>query len=250
MAEGWRLTEGKYVERELTHDEVWAIFNHAFSNLTKNTTSYKFVFFKALIDNLYNVDSTLSLTFDSIFRKFAEICWNIVLKYNLRQIVGKSSSALEKVLFQEREKWCGSSSFIVFENLPILAQDEIVGSIKKKCKRFVVGAFWEDTSECIYSFSLRDEWIQFNPQLYDFICLHKLTLEKLNYYEFAKFLERVNNPDVTKSLLTKIDSSTKRSNLAFFKRILSEEFSEKTGKSAGCRSYIQTVHGGYAFSVP
>lgn len=25
---------------------------------------------------------------------------------------------------------------------------------------------------------------------------------------------------------------------------------KKMGKSAGCRSYIQTVHGGYAFSVP
>ena len=57
-----------------------------FSNQSKNSSSYKFGFLKSILDNLYNVDSELVLTFDQLFGKFTEIYWNLILKYHIKII--------------------------------------------------------------------------------------------------------------------------------------------------------------------
>lgn len=47
--------------------------------------------------------------------------------------------------------------------------------------------------------------IQINPVMYEFtICKHKTVIEKLNYYEWAKFLERVNEESTATKLLDKL----------------------------------------------
>ena len=40
-------------------------------------------FSNAIIDNLYNVDANLKLSFDQLFNKFGEIYWNLILKYGI-----------------------------------------------------------------------------------------------------------------------------------------------------------------------
>ena len=52
-------------------------------------------------------------------------------------------------------------------------------------------------------------------------------IEKLNYYEWARFLERVNEEAVATKLLDKIDESAKRNNLSAYRQILYEEFESK-----------------------
>lgn len=74
----------------------------------------------------------------------------------------------------------------------------------------------------------KEEWIKINPVMYEFICKHKVVIEKLNYYEWARFLERVNEEAVAVKLLDKIDESAKRNNLAAYRQILYEEFESKT----------------------
>lgn len=76
----------------------------------------------------------------------------------------------------------------------------------------------EEKNECIYQFKTQD---------YEFICRHKMVIEKLNYYEWARFLEKVNEERVAVKLLDKIDGSAKRSNLAMYRQILYEEFENK-----------------------
>lgn len=102
---GHNLPNGKYYEGSLSEDEMGSAFSYLFSSKSVNNTSYKFGFFKAILDNLYNVDDKLELNFDQLFSKFAEIYWNLILKYGILQKnpgVMKRQSAIETVLFQAR----------------------------------------------------------------------------------------------------------------------------------------------------
>ena len=60
--------------------------------------------------------------------------------------------------------------------------------------------------------------------MYEFICKHKVAIEKLNYYEWARFLEKVNDESLATQLLDKIDKSAKRNNLKIYRQILFDEF--------------------------
>ena len=73
---GYELAEGRYENRTLSDDEMWSAFSNLFSSHSKNSSSYKFGFLKAIMDNLYNVDENLSLTFDQLFGTFTEVYWN------------------------------------------------------------------------------------------------------------------------------------------------------------------------------
>ena len=64
---------------------MWSAFSNLFSSHSKNSSSYKFGFLKAIMDNLYNVDQNLTLTFDQLFGTFTEVYWNLVLKHGIRQ---------------------------------------------------------------------------------------------------------------------------------------------------------------------
>ena len=85
MPAGFDLKEGYYATRSLSDDEMWSAFSYLFSSKSVNDTSYKFGFLKSILDNLYNTDDELKLTFDQLFSKFAEIYWNLVLKHHILQ---------------------------------------------------------------------------------------------------------------------------------------------------------------------
>ena len=53
--------------------------------------------------------------------------------------------------------------------------------------------------------------------MYEFLCKHKLAIEKMNYYEWARYMEKVNDDSVLDHLLTKIEISTQRSNLTNYR---------------------------------
>lgn len=227
---GFDLKEGRYEVGKATEDELWSAFSCVFSSKSKNDSSYKYGFLKSIIDNLYNVDEKLQLTFDQLFGKFGEIYWNLILKHGLRQKAVTNDSKetyLEQVLHSAVEK------YQIFEPIPYESLSpnimlDVSHQVKMKCKKYVVGALFEDTHRLFYSFSKKGEWIQINPVMYEFICKHKVVIEKLNYYEWARFLERVNEDTVAVKILDKIDASAKRSNLAMYRKILFEEFESKT----------------------
>lgn len=231
MAAGYLLKEGLYVDRPLSDDEMWSAFAYLFSSKSVNDTSYKFGFLKSILDNLYNTDDKLILTFDQLFSKFAEIYWNLVLKHHIRQKnPGKLNrqSELEKALIYGKEKY-GILEDIPFESLSNEMRIDISHRVKMKCKENVVGALYADLGGLFYSFSKSREWIQINPRMYEFVCKHKVAIEKLNYYEWAKFLEKVNADSAVDHLLSKIDESTlrTRSSLAYYRDILFQEFENR-----------------------
>lgn len=219
---GFDLKEGRYIEKYVSDDELWSAFTSLFSSQSTMVSSYKYGFLKSIIDNIYNTDENLKLTFDQVFSKFAEIYWNMILKYRLKQ-QAKKETYLEQILHSAVEKYHLPEG-ILFENLPTEMMKEIVHDVKQKCKTYVVGALFSDTKELFYSFSKKEEWIQINPLVYEFLCKHKVVIEKLNYYEWAIFLERINENDRVDHLLNKIDESAKRNNLNYYRDILFEEF--------------------------
>ena len=227
---GYDLAEGQYENRTLSDDEMWSAFSNLFSSRSKNSSSYKFGFLKAIMDNLYNVDENLTLTFDQLFGTFTEVYWNLVLKHGIRQqpISERSNGTyLEQTLKLATEKYAIAAE-ISFESISDEARIYVCKKIKSKCKINVVGALFGDTKGLFYSFSRKEEWLQINPQMYQFICKHKLAIEKLNYYEWAKYLEKINDDSVMDHLLTKIDKSSERENLSVYRRILFEEFENES----------------------
>lgn len=72
MSAGASLREGTYRLGHLSDDEMWSAFAYLFSSKSKQSASYKYGFLKSILDNLYNTDDHLVLTFDQLFSKFAE----------------------------------------------------------------------------------------------------------------------------------------------------------------------------------
>lgn len=223
---GFDLKEGRYINRILDEDEMWAVFTYVFSSKSRNDSTYKYGFLKSILDNIYNVDKDLTLTFDQLFSKFGEIYWNLILKHGLRQkAVTKDNrnTYLEQTLHSIVEKYSIIEP-IPYESLTPAMMDDYSHQVKMKCKKYVVGALYEDTKRLFYSFSKKEEWLKFNPYMYEFVCKHKVILEKANYYEWARFLEKVNEQNSTFQLLNKIDESAKRNDLSTYRKILFEEF--------------------------
>lgn len=229
MAAGASLSRGEYRQGTFSDDEMWSAFAYLFSPKAKHSASYKYGFLKAILDNLYNTDENLVLTFDQLFSKFAEIYWNLVLKHHIRQNPSTKDgkiTVLEHALFDTKHKFSIAEG-VPFEGLTAEMNMYVCKKVKQGCKENVVGALYGDLQEMFYSFDKKGEWIRLNPNMYEFVCKHKSAIEKLNYFEWAKYLERVNTDDVMDHLLTKIDESAKRSNLDYYRQILFDEFENK-----------------------
>ena len=243
MAAGYELSDGKYYSEMVSEDELWSALTCVFSSKSKNTSSYKYGFLKAIIDNLYNTDENLVLSFDQLFNSFAEIYWNLILKYRLRQTTRTQDgriSYLEQILYHTVEKHSIPTG-VPFENLSTEIMMEITHQVKVKCKKYVVGAVFEDTKKLFYSFSKKGEWIRINPQMFEFICKHKTIIEKANYYEWARFLEKVNSGNEAICLLTKIEESSKRTDLSIYRHILFDEFENNTCFYCGKKVIPRTI---------
>ncbi len=230
--EYWNLKEGKFVNPEVIgskadDSDLWRALLSAFSPQVRRSASYKFGFFKSLLDNLMNVDKDLRLSFDQVFDKFAEIYWHLVLKYKLRQASMGTRTYIETILQRINDEYRLPPG-IEYDSLPDGLKLTLIDEVKRSCKKNVVGAFFGDTNETMYSFSIREEYLEFNPRMYSFMNEHKLVIEKLNYYEWAKYLESVNSEISSDHILTHIDASTRRNNLSYYRRILYNEFHQDT----------------------
>ena len=226
---GAALLEGAYVEGAFSDDELWAALCGAFSNKASHSTSYKYAFMKAILDNLYNVDERYCLSFEQLFDKFAEIYWNLILKYKVRQMPKNKNgkySLIEKILWDANSKYALADG-IPYESLTETMRQDIGRQVKRKCKENVVGALYGDTMQVFYSFNRKEEFFQLNPLMYEFLCKHKSFVEKVNYFEWAHYLEKINDEESTMHLLSKLDESAKRNNLSPYKQLLYNEFESR-----------------------
>lgn len=223
--EGWRLKRGDLLLEHKSDIEIWMHFNYFFSEQSKKRNTYKYGLLKSILDSLTlcNSASNYSLDFDVVFEKFTKNYWTIVLKYQLFQMRpdGKSHlSKIESILLSFRERVC-NNLFVEFDSLQIEVQRDIVSQVKKECKKYVLGALYADFEGILYGFDLLTEKMVFNPHILDFMFAHKHTLEIVNYYYWAKFIESIYANSQTINLLQKLELATpKRMDLSEYKRIL------------------------------
>ena len=135
MIAGHDLNEGQYDPRQLNTDEIWQALSTLFTSRSRNSTSYKYGFLKSILDNLYNVDADLVLTFDQLFGKFAEIYWNLVTNYRVQQMPGEKTSAVESALMDFVVKQHIAQG-VPFESLTDDQKLKLTLRVKNKCKHF------------------------------------------------------------------------------------------------------------------
>lgn len=224
---GYNLTASPISDVFHSDDELWSAINTVFHSKSKRSTSYKFCFFKAMLDNIFNVDVNFSLPFYVVFERFTEIYWNLIIKFKLAQMPGSKLTMAEKLISSCASKYSLSdeTSFIALrEDIKL----ELCKAMSKECSRFVVGAFCEDTGKIFYGFSKKEQIIRFNPSAYAFLCKFSYLLTKLNYFEWAKYLENINVGQASVSITTKLDVSTKRDNLGKYSDFLLNTFGQHT----------------------
>ena len=97
---GWNLKSGTITKYDVGEDEMWSLFNFVFSEASAKKTTYKFGLIKSILDNILTGEETplgIFITYEKIFSKFAENYWNLVVKYNLRQMIYGSNAEFSKI---------------------------------------------------------------------------------------------------------------------------------------------------------
>lgn len=251
MAPGYLLTNGEIKKYFVSETELWGRFNYVFSNSCAKRSTYKFGFIKSILDNLLSAQKTpkgMELSYSLLFAKFAENYWNIVTKYHLKQIRpdGKSDTTKLERFFSSITDQNAIVSQVAFENLLSKDRDHIIAAISKECRKNVVGAFYNDFEGVLYGFDLKAVGIWINPVAYEFMLKYKLEIEQLNYYAWARFMEKINEDDALRHVLRDLESSTpKRQDLSIYRQILKKEFEESNcfycGKKLNNSSHVDHV---------
>ena len=134
-------------------DELWSAINNLFSTRARFTTSYKFCFFKSILDNIYNVNENLELSMVDIFARFTEIYWNLIVKHHLNQI--RKGRALITKLIEEAKERNLACPEMPFERLTQVERDRLIAGALKYCSTNVVGALCADF-RCIDVFAFQN----------------------------------------------------------------------------------------------
>ncbi len=216
----YKLQVGEMKADYLSDKDIWGHFNYIFSSKSKNSTTYKFVLVKSLLENLYNVDAKLELSYASLFNSFSKIYWNLVIHHNLNQInmTGKKAE-VQKILLDIQANYQIPQT-LVFDKLSHEVQIEVITKVKRKCKINVMGALYGDTGCTMYDFDNAKEMIRFNPAFYSFMQRFQRVLNYLTNYQLALFLEKFNEQGDTTNLLVKVENVSKRASLDQFYSLL------------------------------
>ena len=229
---GYNLREGFLTELKVSDDEYWSLFNYVFSDACRKTNTYKFGLIKSICDQIYDVyddGNGLFLSYEKIFLKFTENYWNLVNKYKLKQMSynGKSEYSKIELIIRAAVKNYEIPENVGFQSLIDKDRDAITKNVTAECKKCVVGALYNDFEGKLYAFSLRGDGIFLSEDAYCFISKYKMEIEKLNYYSWARFLEKVNDDDALIRVLQKLDMATpQRKDLSMYRDILFNEFQE------------------------
>lgn len=150
---GWLLKEYSISNDFHSDDELWSAVNNIFSSRVRYTTSYKFCFLKAILDNIYNVNENLELKMVDIFARFTEIYWNLVVKHHLNQIrKGRHKKASITILIEETKERNMACPEMPFERLTQVERDRLVTGAVRYCSINVVGALCTDFRFIVYGF--------------------------------------------------------------------------------------------------
>ena len=226
---GYLLKEYQIDNNFHSDDELWSAVNNLFSTRTRFTTSYKFCFLKSVLDNIYNVNEKLELSMVDIFSRFTELYWNLIVKHHLQQM--RQGRAANSAIFNLIET-IKADNFVVdempFERLNQFEKEKLIAGAVKDCSRYVVGALCADFKYIIYGFNKQKTKIQFNYFAYMFLLKYAYVIGKLNYFEWIKFLEAVNDKELAYDIAGCLDDSSQRTDLSKYRSFLMQDLHKHT----------------------
>lgn len=228
----WDSKSGGLNLSSISDDEYWSLFNFVFSESCHKTSTYKFALIKSILDNLLNNtpgENGQVIFYSDLFAKFAESFWNLVVKYHLHQQKPTAEGKTSKIeqIFGEAVKINPILENLEFASIEEKTREKLIQKVQAECKKYVLGALHGDFSGKLYSFDQNENFITLSQNAYDFLLKYKIELEKLNYYAWAKFLEKINEENVLFHLLSKLELSLpERSELELYRKILFFEFEE------------------------
>ena len=251
MSSGYLLSRGDIQKYFVSETSLWASLNYLFSDSCQKTSTYKFGLLKSILDNLFNMepsDRGMELSYFSLFSRFTENYWNLITHYHIRQMRKDRFSRMTKLemIFSEYTGVTPVREIIEFSSLSENDQQAIITRVTKECKRYVIGALYSDFDGVLYGFDLKGSGIWINKVAYEFLMKYKIGIEQLNYYAWAKYLEKINTDSALAKVLDKLELSTpRRKDLSVFRRILADEFEIKTcfycGKKLNNSSHVDHV---------
>lgn len=217
MAAGYDLKEGKYDQTYKSAAEIKNTFALFFENGSRKESTYKYVMFKAIIDNLDTASNKIyKLSFDQLFARFSEVYWVLVFKHKIPQKPPsvKTPYTLAEKIINDTVKKYKIRRKTEFRSLSGNIQREVIQQMKKKCSRYVIGALYAETNQLFYSFSKEKEWIKLNPLVVDYIKKHEKNLQSQNYHAWGSFYSDV--------------VSFKEKDEGYFRRLLKREFGDNS----------------------
>ena len=151
---GWNLKCGGMTELNVNEERIWSLFNYVFSDSSRKRNTYKFGLIKALLDNSFNgkrLEDGVYFLYEELFERFAENYWNLVVKYDLRQMRKDGKSIYSKVesifySFLELNPIIGA---LEFGSIDKDTKKKIIAKVTSECKNCVVGALYEDATPTI-----------------------------------------------------------------------------------------------------
>ena len=240
--QGWNLKNGDIIKENLSIEDFFAIISSFVLSSKGKTTSYKYAFFKSIIDNIFNCNQ-LILKFEYLYETFGRIYWNIIVKYKLPQIRKTSRwqySQVEIIIKEILEKYPFLQN-LDFDSLCDEYKKEYMKYVPYILEKYVIGALYADLEGAIYGFDKKKKIMWFTKDSILFLKNNKVLLEKINYYAWISWMEEIfdNNKIVAYNIASKIDEVTKRENLEKFKKsllLLGEN------KCFYCEKNIKNIH--------
>ena len=228
----WNSKFGSLNFSSISDDEYWSLFNFVFSESCHKTSTYKFALLKSILDNLLNNtpgENGQQIFYSDLFAKFAESFWNLVVKYHLHQQKPTAEGKTSKIeqIFGEAIKINPVLENLEFASIEENTKAKLIQKVQAECKKYVLGALYGDFGGKLYGFDQNGNFITLSQSAYGFLLKYKIELEKLNYYAWAKFLEKTNAENVLFHLLSKLELSLpERMPLEIYRKILFSEFEE------------------------
>ncbi|OJU14082.1 MAG: hypothetical protein BGN88_12610 [Clostridiales bacterium 43-6] len=212
---GWNLKEGICTKDNASDQEFWDAITHMFKN-THKTTTYKFCFLKCLLD-CTEKNHIQNISFSILFQRFTEIYWDLIVQYDLCQVYKNSKFNKSKieVIIERVYTIQGLNKKSSINELQQNIRLDMIKQIEKYCSQNVVGAFYDSTNGLFYSFSKVDKQITFSSHALDFINRFRGPIEEVNYFNWAKMIERINGNDTPQSFIIKMSKLGESSNLNF-----------------------------------
>ena len=205
---------------------------HCFNSNARKTASYKYAFFKSILDNLFNAnletDGYYYLPFSYLSFTFSKIYWNLSSKHNIPLIQnGKKSLMVEEYnSLKDNPKY--KVEGVDFDVLNDEVKEIYLKNTKSLITKDVLYALYSDFNGRIYGYDKDKKFIYFSKNSYEFLINYKDVLEKIDYYAWIKWTENILDlaHSSISNLSRKLDEAPERKALDKFKKELLDKGDE------------------------